>query len=57
MNSANIVQKPLNYCTVLRDDGISYGDYGEQLGYLPFLKMEADPGDCVDIVLANHWFS
>ena len=35
----NIVQKLLNYCNVLRDDGMSYGDYLEQLTYLLFLKM------------------
>lgn len=28
-----------NYCNVLRDDGVSYGDYVEQLTYLLFLKM------------------
>lgn len=28
-----------NYCNVLHDDGISYGDYVEQLTYLLFLKM------------------
>jgi type I restriction enzyme M protein len=27
MNSATIVQKLWNYCNVLRDDGMSYGDY------------------------------
>jgi hypothetical protein len=26
MNSATIVQKLWNYCNVLRDDGMSYGD-------------------------------
>ncbi len=39
MNSATIVQKLRNYCNVLRDDGMSYGDYVEQLTYLLFLKM------------------
>jgi len=34
-----IVAKLWNYCTVLRDDGLSYGDYVEQLTYLLFLKM------------------
>jgi len=34
-----IVQKLWNYCNVLRDDGVSYGDYVEQLTYLVFLKM------------------
>lgn len=34
-----IVQKLWNYCRVLRDDGLSYMDYVEQLTYLLFLKM------------------
>jgi type I restriction-modification system DNA methylase subunit len=33
------VQKLWNYCNVLRDDGLSYGDYVEQLTYLLLLKM------------------
>jgi len=37
--SASLVQKVWNYCNVLRDDGVSYGDYVEQLTYLLFLKM------------------
>src|SRR5450756_1894496 len=37
--SAAIVSKLWNYCNVLRDDGVSYGDYVEQLTYLLFLKM------------------
>ena len=36
---STIVQRLWNYCNVLRDDGISYGDYVEQLTYLLFLKM------------------
>ncbi|MDO9198912.1 type I restriction-modification system subunit M N-terminal domain-containing protein [Rhodoferax sp.] len=39
MNSATIVQKLWNCCNVLRDDGMSYGDYVEQPTYLLFLKM------------------
>jgi len=35
----DIVQRLWNYCHVLRDDGVSYGDYVEQLTYLIFLKM------------------
>jgi type I restriction enzyme M protein len=38
-HSSQIVQKLWNYCNVLRDDGLSYGDYVEQLTYLLFLKM------------------
>lgn len=39
MNSSSIDQKLWNYCNVLRDDGMSRGDYVEQLTYLLFLKM------------------
>ncbi len=39
MTVSNIVSKLWNYCNVLRDDGMSYGDYVEQLTYLLFLKM------------------
>jgi type I restriction enzyme M protein len=37
--SAQIVQKLWSYCNVLRDDGLSYSDYVEQLTFLLFLKM------------------
>src|SRR6202049_429468 len=39
MTSNGIVQKLWNYCNVLRDDGLSYGDYLEQLTFLLFLKL------------------
>jgi len=39
MESSTIVQKLWNYCNILRDDGLSYGDYVEQLTFLLFLKM------------------
>ncbi len=55
MSSSGIVQKLWSSCNVLRDDGMSYGDYpsvesilsaaeglrtgSEQLTYLLFLKM------------------
>ena len=40
MTSASAIgQKLWNYCDVLRDAGLSYGDYLEQLTYLIFLKM------------------
>ena len=37
--SSNVVQRFWNFCDVLRDDGVSYGDYVEQLTYLLFLKI------------------
>jgi len=38
-HSKQLVDKLWNYCNLLRDDGLSYGDYVEQLTYLLFLKM------------------
>lgn len=38
--SQQLVNKLWNYCNILRDDGLSYGDYVEQLTYLLFLKMD-----------------
>ncbi len=38
-SSAQLIQKLWNYCNILRDDGLSYGDYVEQLTFLLFLKM------------------
>ena len=37
--SNRLVQKLWSYCQVLRDDGLSYQDYLEQLTFLLFLKM------------------
>ena len=37
--SSSIVSKVWGMCNPLRDDGVSYGDYLEQLTYLIFLKM------------------
>lgn len=37
--SDRLVQKLWSYCNVLRDDGLSYQDYLEQLTFLLFLKM------------------
>ncbi len=39
MSPSQLVQKLWNYCNILRDDGLSYGDYVEQLTFLLFLKM------------------
>jgi type I restriction enzyme M protein len=38
-NPQQLVQELWNYCNILRDDGLSYGDYVEQLTFLLFLKM------------------
>jgi len=39
MTTQEIVAKVWSFCHVLRDAGVSYGDYLEQLTYLIFLKM------------------
>jgi type I restriction enzyme M protein len=39
MTASTIVSKVWSFCNTLRDDGVGYGDYLEQLTYLLFLKM------------------
>lgn len=39
MNTSSLVQKIWNFCHTLKDDGVGYGDYLEQLTYLLFLKL------------------
>ena len=58
--SSTIVQRLWNYCNVLRDDGMSYGDYVEQLTYLLFLKMDDEQtmlGKPSAIPAAYNWRS
>ncbi len=38
-NTSSIVSKVWAFCQTLRDDGVGYGDYLEQLTYLLFIKM------------------
>ena len=38
-DAQTLVRRLWNYCDILRDAGLSYGDYVEQLTYLLFLKM------------------
>ncbi|MFT6863600.1 MAG: hypothetical protein ACJAVK_002161 [Akkermansiaceae bacterium] len=44
MTTESIVSKVWSFCTTLRDDGVGYGDYLEQLTYLIFLKMADEYG-------------
>lgn len=41
-DSNSLVSKVWNYAHVLRDQGISYGDYVEQITFLLFLKMDQE---------------
>ena len=38
-SSASIVSKVWNYAHVLKNAGVGYGDYVEQITYLLFLKL------------------
>lgn len=60
--TASIVSKVWSFCTTLRDDGVSYGDYLEQLTYLIFLKMADEYSQSpynrrVDIPVEYNWQS
>src|SRR5205823_3944051 len=44
-NASRLIRKLWHYCNVLRDDGLSYPDYVEQLTYLLFLKMADEQAD------------
>lgn len=60
MNTAPIVSRVWRFCTTLRDDGVSYGDYLEQLTFLIFLKMADEYGKApyhrdVGIPAAYDW--
>ena len=58
MNSEPIISKVWSFCTTLRDDGVGYGDYLEQLTYLIFLKMAdeyAKPPYNRDVGIPNEY--
>lgn len=44
-DASALVRRLWQYCNVLRDDGLSYPDYVEQLTYLLFLKMSDEQRD------------
>ena len=55
-HAAALVRKLWQYCNVLRDDGLSYPDYVEQLTYLLFLKM-SDEQEGGPVPLEYSWRS
>lgn len=54
--ASEVVARLWHFCNVLRDDGLSYPDYVEQLTYLLFLKL-ADEQDAALIPEVNVWSS
>jgi hypothetical protein len=45
---SSLVSKVWSYAHVLRDQGISYGDYVEQITFLLFLKMDQERSDLLN---------
>ena len=54
-HSQQIVHKFWNHCNVLRDDGLSYGGYVEQLTLLLFLKMAQGNSKGSLVILLGGW--
>lgn len=58
-HAARLVAKLWSYCQVLRDDGLSYQDYLEQLTFLLFLKMaderERQTGEAQVVPKGYRW--
>lgn len=50
-----LVAKIWSFCDTLRDDGLGYGDYLEQLTYLLFLKMADENKEQYEIPVACDW--
>lgn len=44
-DSIRLIQKVWNFAHVLKDDGVSYGDYVEQITFLLFIKMAQEKED------------
>src|SRR5690348_14626225 len=42
--AATLVQRVWGYANVLKDDGLAFMDYTEQITYLLFLKMASEQG-------------
>src|ERR1043166_1627751 len=42
MNESSLIQKVWNYATVLKNEGVHYGDYISQISFLLFLKMDEE---------------
>ena len=60
MSASEIVNKVWNYAHVLRDDGVGYGDYVEQITFLIFLKMADErevSGQQVAVPKKYNWTS
>ena len=57
MTTNTLVAKIWSFCDTLRDDGLGYGDYLEQLTYLLFLKMADENKSQYDLPEGYDWRS
>lgn len=57
MATNNLVAKIWSFCDTLRDDGLGYGDYLEQLTYLLFLKMADENRNQYNLPKGCDWQS
>lgn len=55
MIANNLVQKIWSFCDTLRDDGLGYNDYLEQLTYLLFLKMADENKNKYNLPIICDW--
>ncbi|MEO0410389.1 MAG: class I SAM-dependent DNA methyltransferase [Pseudomonadota bacterium] len=59
MTHEDLIAKVWNYAHLLRDEGVSYGDYVEQITYLLFLKMDDERahllGEPSDVLAGCRW--
>ncbi len=55
LGTQEIVNKLWNLCNVLRDDGITYHQYLNELTYILFLKMAEETGKEKDITKGYRW--
>ena len=51
MNASTLVQKLWNYCNVLRDDGMGYGDHLEK--FIGLLRADGRRANLADVVLTT----
>ncbi|MFA5780370.1 MAG: class I SAM-dependent DNA methyltransferase [Elusimicrobiota bacterium] len=55
MTTNSLVARIWLFCDTLRDDGLNYGDYLEQLTYLLFLKMAAEKPSYYNLPKGCRW--
>lgn len=55
MTTNSLVAKIWSFCDTLRDDGLNYGDYLEQLTYLLFLKMANENPSYYNLPKGCNW--